>query len=387
MSDYDQIRRDNEYQKEVRRRKMTDAAKIGLLVAQNVQQYHTNQILAQVHTEACRTNHFLGHMVSTLDQIAQMQETHFEQVQRERSLKEVIFQFEKFLDETEAYSDPIAAAFGMKRLFEVLDHPDNGFSTADLSDLSDKRHFDLLTTRAKGLLTGLPRQEFIEMEEFEQLLGVYHERTANGFNAEKAFPKKPREQSLSVGTNNQEDDAKPPKSGAVEKADNADGIAILMLLVGGFMSFIGLVGVPKGIADMSAGRRMVTQSGESYPAIVPLSICAVMGVIGVGILVYAFSTRGKRKALREHADRTQQEANERFEKKQVRLRKEREAELRSDQARLAQKNKKIDAENAKIEEKRRQATKLFEATMEEMRSLINGFLDQHPPIQKFVPRV
>ncbi len=379
MSDYDLIRRDNEYQKEIRRRKMTDAAKIGLLVAQNVQQFQTNQILAQVHSEACRTNQFLGHMASTLDQIAHMQATHFEQVQRERSLKEVMFQFEKFLDETEAYGDPVAAAFGMKRLFEVLDHPGNGFSTVDLSDLGDKRHFDGLTTRAKGLLTGLPRQQFEEMEQFEQLLGVYHERRAIGFNAEKAFPKK-HHVKLPKEFREQPPTPPPPKKTALEnKANEADSTALFQVGCGGCLSVIGLLGLAIVLSMIVAG----DGQGVGGSALFYGMLCLGGGVL----LLKYFRGRNDRRDLLREAEQSREDSVRQQEQNNRRKLEEWNNKKQLEESKIAKANQQIDAENAEIEEKRRQATKLFQATMEEMRSLINGFLNQHPPIQKFVARV
>ncbi|MBI1249362.1 hypothetical protein GC197_16150 [bacterium] len=360
MSDYELIRRDSEYQKEIRRRKMTDAAKIGLLVAQNVQQFQTNQILAQVHSEACRTNQFLGHMASTLDQIAQMQATHFEQVQKERELKEVMFQFEKFLNETEEFGDPISVAFGTKRLFEILDRPRNGFSTADLTDLSDKKHFDGLVARAKGLLTGLPRHQFEELEQFERLLGVYYQRKATGFDADRAFPKK-KHAKLPKEFRKQPPTKQPvTSSGATALAFVGGGCGVIMC---GF-----------GLLFLLVTISMLVQR---EPNALGGSVC-ILPFLGIGSLLVwnLFRQRNAdKKAELEHQAQRQDHLNSW------------DANRKREEAKLAQQNQNIDSENAKIEEKRRQATKLFQATMDEMRSLINGFLNQHPPIQKFVARV
>ncbi len=379
MSDYDLIRRDNEYQKEIRRRKMTDAAKIGLLVAQNVQQFQTNQILAQVHSEACRTNQFLGHMVSKLDQIAHMQATHFGQVQRERELKEAIFKFEKFLDETEAEGDAIAAAFGMKRLFEILDRPENGFSTADLTDLADKKHFDSLLTRAKGVLTSLSMEQFKELEEFEQLLGVYYERRAIGFNAEKAFPKK-HHVKLPKEFREQPPTPPPPKKTALEtKANEADNKAVFQAGCGGCLSAIGVMGLAIVLSMIVAG----DGKGVGGSALFYGMLCLGGGYL----LLKYFRGQNDRRDLLMKAEQSREDSVRQQEQNNRRKLEEWNNKKQLEESKVAKANQQIDAENAEIEEKRRQATKLFQATMEEMRSLINGFLNQHPPIQKFVARV
>lgn len=403
MSDYDLIRRDNEYQKEVRRRKMTDAAKIGLLVSQNIQQYQTNQILAQVHSEACRTNHFLGHMASTLNQIAQLQTTHFEQVQRERSLKEIMFQFGKFLDETEAYGDPIAAAYGMKRLFEILDRPGNGFSTADLADLGDKKHLDILITRAKSLLTDLPADQYEELEQFEKLLGGYYERKSTRFNAEKVFPKKqlvelPKEFQKTFKVAKPKDGGTCEEVSALTDAKKVNEDAGCAAGCGGFLVFGGLIACAMFVPMLIAGEKIVSESGNTQSPLGAVLLGIVMLLVGVGLALKYFHGKAERQILLESAEKEQEFALQRFEKeqelakqqfqKQQLLNQQRwEVKKREEEAKIATLNQKIEADNAEIDEKIRQATKLYQVTTEDMRSLLNSFLDQHPPIQKFVSRV
>lgn len=361
---------------------MTDAAKIGLLVTQNIQQFQTNQILAQVHSEACRTNQYLGQMASTLDQIAHMQATHFEQVQRERSLKEVMFQFGKFLDETETYGDSVAAAFGMKRLFEILDQPGNGFSTADLSDLGDKRHFDGLTTRAKGLLTGLPHQQFEEMEQFEQLLGVYYERRAIGFNADKAFPKKQHIKLSKEYRQAPQISTQIPQANALTSAKTTESVAQLKAGCGVIVLGFGLLILLVLISELSGISHSKT---PPPPGVLPVGLFALVG--GGALLWSYWQGKNQRQAMRESAEKEQKLAEKQFQKKKLLDQQSWEAKKQEEEGKVAKANQKIDADNAEIDEKRRQATKLFQATMEEMRSLLNKFLDQHPPIQKFVARV
>ncbi|MCE5302615.1 MAG: hypothetical protein LLF97_05835 [Planctomycetaceae bacterium] len=381
------IQSDYEYQREIRRKEMTDKAKIALLVGMNVQQFQTNQLLAENLRVACRTNQLLGQISGTLDQIASMQATHFEQVQRERQLKEVIYQFDKFLCETEQYGDPVAAAYGVKRLLEIIDRPGNGFTTADLSDLNDKRQLDALLTRAKATLRNLPKEQYDELDEFEKLLGVYQQRLAMGFDAEEAFPQKPHV-SLSEDLRTfSQPSGTPPVCGTMKKAKSADCASYGFLVLGSFMTLMSVVGVPMAAADMAAGRRMVVESGESYPAIVPLIIYSVFGLIGVPLFASFFFTRSTRKALREEAEKEQELANSRFESEKQVEQRQWEARKREEEAKVATANQKIDAFNAQVEENRKKAKRVFDATMTDMRSLINGFLTSHPAILQFVSHV
>lgn len=360
------LRADYEYQKEIRRRQMSDRAKIGLLVGMNIQQFQTNQLLAQNLQVACHTNALLGQISDTLDQVAGMQATHFEQVQRERHLKEVIYQFDKFLTETEQFGDPVAAAYGVKRLFEVIDRPDHGFTTADLSDLGDKKQFDILLARGKAVFRGLPKEQFEELEEFEKLIGIYHERRAIGFNAEASFPRKGRVELAAEFQKPPAESWSPDLTPMV-----TGGAAYAGLGCGVLMCLLGLLFLLTTVA-MLVSREPNALGG---------AVC-ILPFLTIGpFLVWNFFRW--QKASKGKSEESQQL---RQAQRQAQLDKW-EADRKREEAKIISTNQKIDSHNAEIDEKRRQATKVFQATMAEMKNLINGFLGQHPAIQQFVARV
>ena len=360
MSNYDQVQRDREYQKEIRRRKLTDAAKIGLLVNQNIQQFQTNQLLDQLQYQACHTNQFLNHISGTLEQIAEAQATHLEQVQRERSLKEILFQFEKYLKEAEDYGDPVAAAFGMNRLLQIIDRPGNGFSTADLSDLNDKRHFDSMMTKAKSILTQLPPDQFKELQNFEYLVGVYHKRKARGFDPvrdvpEKEFLKLPQAYRTPPTAND--------SSTSNSVTNFGDGKSIAKAGCGGMLVLFNLLLL---IGSFSGGQLMLNVAIIALAAI----------VAGIALLWSFFQDLEAHKQQKDELQNQQQIEMQKWEE-----------QTKKEQLKLANANRKIDADNADIEKKRQQAAKLYQATMNDMRALINGFLMKHPMIEKYVARV
>lgn len=356
MSNYDLVQRDKEYQKEIRRRKLTDAAKIGLLVNQNIQQFQTNQLLDQLQYQACHTNQFLNQISGTLDQIAEAQATHLEQVQRERSLKEILFQFEKYLKETEAYGDPVAAAFGMNRLLQIIDRPGNGFSTADLSDLNDKRHFDFMMTKAKAILTKLPPEQFKELQNFEYLVGVYHQRRTSGFDPVRDVPVKERH-------NLPKEFRTPPKPIANNVTKLGDGKTMAKAGCGGMLVVFNLLLL---IGLFSGGQVMLN--------LVIIAVAAI--VAGIALLWSFFQELESHKQQKQEVEIQQQIELQKWE-----------AQKKKEQIKLANANQKIDMDNADIEKKRQQAARLYQATMNDMRNLINGFLMKHPMIEKYVARV
>ncbi|QDT19907.1 hypothetical protein [Gimesia chilikensis] len=360
MSNYDLVQRDKEYQKEIRRRKLTDAAKIGLLVNQNIQQFQTNQLLDQLQYQVCHTNQFLNHISGTLNQIAEAQATHLEQVQRERSLKEILFQFEKHLNETEAYGDPVAAAFGMNRLLQIIDRPGNGFSTADLSDLNDKRHFDFMMTKAKAILTQLPPDQFKELQNFEYLVGVYHQRKARGFDPVRDVPLKER-------LNLPKTYRTPPKPITKNVTKLGDGKSVAKAGCGGLLVLFNL--------PLLLGSIVSLTSNEPMPFNVIILSLAITAA-GIALLWSFFQELEAHKQQKDELHNQQQIEIQKWEEQK-----------KKEQLKLANANRKIDVDNADIEKKRQQAAKLYQATMEDMRALINGFLMKHPMIEKYVARV
>lgn len=353
------IRADSEYQREIRRRQFNDKAKIGLLVGMNIQQFHTNQLLERNLDVACQTNSLLGQISHTLGQVAGMQATHFEQVQRERQLKEVMYQFDKFLGETEQCGDPVAAAYGVKRLFEVIDRPGHSFTTADLADIEDKQRFDKLLSRGKAALRSLPKDQFEELEEFERLLGIYIERQATGFNADGAFPHKSHIQlSNDFDSPPSEPRNSAPPSLSAPTAYAAGGC-------GGCLSVMAVISTLTTVGMLLAREQ---QSG------VQLFISVVFGVPGFFL-------------LRRFLQWKVETAPPKIVTIGSPLYKEWQAKRRREEAKVAATNQKIDTYNVEVTEKRRQATRVFQATMADMRSLINGFLKQHPAIQRFVAPV
>lgn len=343
------LRADYEYQKEIRRRQMTDRAKIGLLVGMNIQQFQTNQLLAQNLQVACHTNAILGQISDTLDQVAGMQATHFEQVQRERHLKEVIYQFDKVLTETEQYGDPVAVAYGVKRLFEVIDRPGHGFTTADLSDLGDKKQFDALLTRGKNAIRALPKEQFDELEEFEKLLGMYLQRRADGFNADRDFPKKPHAK-LPVEFQH------PPGMNEARLVSMSD-----------WMNQMQQVGFFQWYKTFWIGKRNILIQAVAW---------FYMGFFWIPLWYLIASLAAQRRQLVYGNQQGHEAAVQEWKTKRAEFEKK-----------LLVENQRIDAHNAGVEENRQKAKRIFDATMSEMRSLINGFLGQHPAIQQFVARV
>ncbi len=250
--------------------------KIGLLLNLNAQQmlsnrlqvhnlevaFDTNQTLHRIAESLGVLDHLVDQVDAIHDTLGQMAELQAEQanlVRRERTLKEVIYQAEKFVREARQAGDSVAAAYGVRRLFEVIDDPNTGFSTSDLAELADKERFDALLEHGRRILTRLSKSQQDELDEFERLLSLFMQRTTTDFDPSAIHSFKPRKE-LPPGFN--EDPPPSPVDPELEKLANgesesdAEGCAgcILLIWCFGFTIFvclgISMVGNPEDFKNV-----------------------------------------------------------------------------------------------------------------------------------------
>ena len=120
-------------------------------------QNKTNQILSNIQTD---------------------QKQHLNQVRRERALKEVLFQIEKYLESPCFSKNRMTSFFAAELLLNVLDQ--NGFGTQDLGDITDKRFYDSILIKAKDIIRSVSIEENVKLNEFRQAYGVYVLRKEQG---------------------------------------------------------------------------------------------------------------------------------------------------------------------------------------------------------------
>jgi hypothetical protein len=126
------------------------------------QQAVTNEVLTLNTRVACENNQLLRGILGAVESLAVSD-------QRERLLKELLYQVNKFLKAgTDVALDPVEQAL-RARLFlhAVRDHQ---LSTADLADLSEKQLFDSITARALKATAGPAHKR---LEDFELAYGMF----------------------------------------------------------------------------------------------------------------------------------------------------------------------------------------------------------------------
>lgn len=98
---------------------------------------------------------------------------HYDAVQKEQALKEVIYNMKKYQTSLTSSGDALAKAYGSKKLNELIDQ--YGFSTRDLSSIQDKEYFDALKTECDRLWNAISEKERQSLQDVEKLHFVTRE--------------------------------------------------------------------------------------------------------------------------------------------------------------------------------------------------------------------
>ena len=89
---------------------------------------------------------------------------HYTAVERERDLKELIFQMEKFSGVLDQFADPVAKGYWATQQTKEIER--RGFSTKDITDLNDKRLFDQLLGKATAIVNGTDDTDRAEIDQY-----------------------------------------------------------------------------------------------------------------------------------------------------------------------------------------------------------------------------
>lgn len=323
------------------------------------------------------------------EQQRRMEEAEAEQqriAQREATLKQMLFEFSNALDDLADLSDPtqcLAVVDGLEHFVESHE-----FSEHDLSQIGDKQYFRDVRKRAAGLIARVDDGSRREYAQFKDLYQEYQQKRDAGFNGAKLFPKKkharlpkelrrpPQEKpegfwhTLTGGN----------QSAEMKSLGEEDSTAVFKGGCGcALIFFLGLPGVAAAFS-MIADSTGVSPGLRIVRATLPL-LASLAFVAGGGWLMWsAFAGHDERKQRRQALQDREQSQRETELERWKRKRKRAEAELE-------QTNRKIDAWNAEVAGKRQAAKREFEESLEELRRGINGFLDRHPSLERYLSRV
>ncbi len=307
-------------------------------------------------------------------------------VQREATLKQMLFEFSNALDDLADLSDPtqcLAVVDGLEHFVESHE-----FSEHDLSQIGDKQYFRDVRKRAAGLVTRVDDVSRREYAQFKELYQEYGQKREAGFDGAKLFPKKkharlpkelrrpPQQKPAGVWSTMTGGNQSPE----MQALNQDDSTAVLKGGCGCALIFmLGLPGVAAAFAivadstGVSPGERIVR-------ALLPLLVSLAF-VAGGGWLMWSvFAGYDERKQRRQALQKREQSQRESELEQWKRKRKRAEAELK-------QTNREIDTWNAEVAGKRQAAKREFEESLQELRREINAFLDRHPSLERYLSRV
>jgi len=326
------------------------------------QQAVTNELLHFNAEVACENNSLLRGIREAVESFAISEH-------RERLLKELLYQMTKLLKADQIGKlDPVELAF-RARLFlgTVGEHQ---FSTADLSDLREKTLFDNLLVRARNC-TETPERK--ELEEFEAVYAMYQGAREEDLAANVPLPELPL---LAL-----------PKKPEMGKLDDIEPLE-------SFDSHLNMLTVFSSVGLLACGYAVFRCVMAFHTNITYASIAILL--FGSGLcwsivtLIHVYSLRTN--PLKHKEARTAHEQKRReweIKKKEWDEKKAQEMDSytkKVNQVKVAR-QKAHDKAMSRREEQVQQARQHHQALLDKMHGIINDFLDNHPGLQEFLPKV
>lgn len=322
---------------------------------------HVNiQLASKSHQILGEISRALDQLGFTMDRLAaglQVQSQHFDEIRRERMLKEILYKMAKFQGSLASSNDPVAKAHGAKLLLQTIEAHD--FGTRDLFDFSDKEFFDRQVEQAQRVLDQLSPDEQRLLEDFERLYAMYLEM--DQFDPSALFPKK-----------------KPlPLPEMDENADTVgSGIDEMFIDLPTWLrqGYMLLVFATLNLIVLSMVNAMNAPLADHFWMHVSTGVASGLVAIATAGL-YFFTRRGdaeRNPTLLAERDRQRRERQDRVQ--------------RMIEGILAE-NEEIRRYNEQQEENIRTAAVNHQITKEDVRTVIHGFLDEHPALEPYLPRL
>ena len=173
------------------------AKEVSMLVEGQVE---TNVLLHLNVLAALETNSTLANIAETLNQIQssieaatgtlerqeQLHQQHYNRLERERSLKELLYNIKRFIADIQTLGDPFAAEYGTRVYQRMI--TESRFGTRDLSDIEDKEYFDNTMKACEDIRTTVDPNTISQIDNFETVLATYNAILAK--DVDSMFPTK-----------------------------------------------------------------------------------------------------------------------------------------------------------------------------------------------------
>ncbi len=339
---------------------------------------------------------------------------HYDELKKEKALKEVLYSMNKFQDSLNQSTEKIASGFGAKQLLQILS--DRDFKTKDLSQIADKEYYDKVVSKSKSSWNTLSTEEKQILESLEKNYFTYHQ--LKEFDVEELAKRQFKEKKLLSFKSNEGEIEPPVKvlppepqlsdfvsntvylgkkdilfklTNKKEKLRKVFWFAILAI----FLSFI-------------AGMNMETKSAFQtfFMSIFLFTLFIALPGIIIGRFIiwsrikfnFPYITKSDvkefslaelklEKAIKEWEAKIQkieksfQRESQEYQESLDLLKNENKAEA----DRIENENAKINSENEKIRSEKSKMIKKHFAILEDIKSNVNGLLKENPKIQEFLP--
>ncbi|HEX4796506.1 MAG TPA: hypothetical protein VH370_22135 [Humisphaera sp.] len=168
------------------------AAQLQVAVASNELLGHIDSSLDQIgyginqiHDDLARQEQLQREQLQKQDEHLRQQATHIDltrqqlelqmqqtaKIERDRLVKELLYNLERYNKKLMKLTDPIARAYGARRLMDRLSIAK--FTSKDLFEIADKRHFDDQTAAVNAVIESLNAEQQKILGQFEKAYGDY----------------------------------------------------------------------------------------------------------------------------------------------------------------------------------------------------------------------
>ncbi len=360
--------------------KQTDILNKNLYVA-----IENNEALKEINVQLEEIGKGIGKFGQALKEQTKLHKEHYDELKKEKALKEVLYNIKKYFKSLESLDDTAAKAYGAKTLLNFLNAGD--LKTKDLSDIKDKEYYDEQLEAAENSLKNLSAETRKELEDFEKLYSSY-----NGLkeaDLRKEFPKYQNLNEYYEADYTKIEDGRPQMPMEIKKFVPLDWNAIEGVIENQkFARITGYTTVGLFILMMAFCREKSSQEMMAGITSIPL-----WAWIYFRYKITTFKTENLAKYQRsdyKHFINMRDEYNQRVQRYDA------QAEVKKGEAdtEVEVLNKKIELENnsvvdynKSIDEELASTEKNRSEILESMKSSINSYLNSHPKIQEFLPKV
>lgn len=366
---------------------------------------------------------------SSIERQEKLQVEKYLEVKKEKDLKEVLYNIKKYIENCKKLNDSISAAYGSKQLLELI--KGRNFTTKDLANIDDKEFYDERIKDSEIMINSLSDSEKDTLFNFEITYSGYQdlklfdiedyiknqypeptqlfEPDLSKINIQKPvipqlFINKLNKPGIKF-ENSERIFSKEEIDELVNWYNKNSKIIKYTLLINPIATF--LVFLILAINAKNYFEKIVLPIFVAQFFVIPFGIFNLLKrfyTIGKYAILYKVTPKDLKKKLTEYIEelKNYELENEKYKKQQEddfllkqkmyddeieKYNEKVKEEERKIFNKTKDKNEEIIRSNEKLRQEKETLIKNHFLMLDEMRKIINEFLDLHPPMQKFLPKV